>query len=191
MRESLIAIAVVAFLLLMSTGSFAVTVTQVVTANPEWTQTSLFLNAGDTFSVTASGSWAWATCCPPGFVGPDGAPGWDDNNGFITVGEHKGALIGAIEVGGLGESFFRSLPQDHPDFFVVGSNLPSFTAYRSGYLYLGFNDWGFSGNQPAVSDNAGSVTATITSPAPVPEPGTLLLLASGFLGLGAWRRRKT
>ncbi len=94
-----------------------------------------------------------------------------------------GTLIGAITAPRLGESYFRNLPQNDPIYFEVGSSLTSFTAYASGMFYLGFNDWAFPYNQPAVSDNAGFVTAVISEAANVPEPSTVVLLISGLLGL--------
>ena len=81
---------------------------------------------------------------------------------FITTVTH-GSLIGAIAPAGKSESYFRGLEQDDPSFFLVGENLPSFTAFSTGKLYLGFNDWGLPYNNPAVWDNAGSVTANVPS----------------------------
>ena len=81
----------------------------------------------------------------------------------------------------------------------MGSDLPSFTAYSEGKLYLGFNDWGILGNQPAISDNAGSVTATITGGTVVggggpvvPEPisSTLFLIGGATLGFRRFRKSK-
>lgn len=173
----------------MVATAFPVTVN--VSANPEWTSTGIMLNSGDMISITASGSWRHDTCCGP-FYGPDGDPTWLTNQfGFITSAP-MGMLIGAIEDPGRSESYFRSLPQDDPIFFTIGSDLSSFTALVSGMLYLGFNDWAFPGNQPAVSDNAGSVTATIDEVAPVPEPATLIFVGFGLLGVFGFvgRRRK-
>ena len=59
-------------------------------------------------------------------------------------------------------------------------------------IFLGFADgFDFQGATWLYSDNYGSLTSVFeVSTTPVPEPGTLLLLASGLAGLFAWRRRQ-
>mgnify|MGYP000085431415 FL=1 len=45
------------------------------------------------------------------------------------------------------------------------------------------------GSFDAVNFIAGSIEVTGSGPAPVPEPSTILLMASGLLGLAAWRMK--
>ena len=71
-------------------------------------------------------------------------------------------MIGAIAPTGKDDDYFKELGQDNSIFFVVGSDLSSYTSTSGGALYLGFNDYALPGNTPATSDNTGSVTATVT-----------------------------
>lgn len=156
----------------------ATTTSVTVTAKPQWTETPIFLNVGDTLSITASGLWRHDTCCGS-LYGPDGDPLTPTNaNGFMTQ-IPLGKLIGAIAPTGNNDDYFKSLGQNHPDFFEVGSSLTFFQAPTSGKLYLGFNDYALPGNPPATNDNTGSVTATVTTPAAPPPP---VVLVHGWCG---------
>lgn len=178
MRKIPLVVAFASFLLLAVSESVADTFNVTVPAKPEWTETSVSVAPGDTFSITATGAWSIDTCCTPLF-GPDGM--FHDlgllgnTNGFISDPKLTGALIGAIAPPGQNDDYFKSLGQDNPTFFVAGSNLSFFSATVAGKLYLGFNDFGLPDNQPATNDNTGSVSATITIPAPTQSVPVVLV----------------
>lgn len=57
------------------------------------------------------------------------------------------------------------------------------------YYYRGFSDWldgKLNEPEPVVGADIGPVEGPVSH---TPEPGTLLLLASGILGMAAWRKR--
>jgi len=91
------------------------------------------------------------------------------------------------------------------DWWTIGSNQLTITAYNS----LGISQGSFSGlggtGEVAYSsaifngdisylkfhDNGGFVSlSTLRYETPIPEPGTLMLLGTGLLGLGAFRLRR-
>ena len=129
-----------------------------VAANPLWTDTGITLS-GETVSIRASGSWRWAF---GETVGPEGGVVSDASDEWVPNFQH-GQLIAFV-----GDDPF-ALPYNAGNYFAVGS-IGTFSGL-SGKLWLGFNDDRVS---EAVSDNAGSVTATIS----VPDQGTTLLLLS-------------
>lgn len=125
---------------------------------------SLFLYAGQTFTVTADPDDLWILGGPPGREGnADGLPLYPGySQGGLT--DNFGTLVGRIgEVG---------------DFFEIGTNY-SGMASTTGQLYL-FN---FDSNS---FDNEGFITAVAS--VPLPAGGLLLLGALG--GIAALRRRK-
>lgn len=143
-------------------------VTVTVTATQGWVSTGLLVNAGDTISVTASGSWRPGASWP--VVGPDGEVSpWRDNflnltdvgNSIATTDTpHFAALIGYIgnNPPPFGSYTNPSILPDAQRVFLLGSNVTTSAAFQ-GPLWLNFNDDAYSGN---TSDNSGSVTATVS-----------------------------
>jgi hypothetical protein len=153
-----------------------------VPANPLWTDTHMSLNAGDTVSITASGSW---TCGPgEGWFGPDGyqpvggPTTWDR---FLDAGVNQGRLIAYVGSdpyqGHWGDGSF--FPQSF-GYWNIGSS-GQFISSEAGGLWLWFNDDAVS---RSVADNAGSVTAQVSV---VPEPTVTGSLAFGSVLLGLLR----
>jgi hypothetical protein len=109
-----------------------------VKVNPKvaWQDTGLFLPAGSTARISASGNWSpWPLAGL--WSGPEGNEGWQGQVSFIPAS----ALMGRL--GTSGRPFF------------IGTD-SEFTAKDNGQLYLAMNDV-FS----ALWDNAGEMKADI------------------------------
>jgi hypothetical protein len=132
--------------------------------------TDTFLDAGQSFSITASGSWSLDGS---NFFGPNGT-----------------TLYGSANLPGIGSVLFGTLMGQIGSagpYFVVGSSF-SGVAGAAGELFLRVLDNDFS-------NNAGFVTAVITyadtqpTPSPVPLPAGMWLGLTGIAALVAARRR--
>src|ERR1700730_19012487 len=122
------------------------TVTVSVPAIQPWNDTGVFINAGDSVSITATGIIKIAGS-DPGKT-PAGAPGCiTEDDTWLADGLTCWSLIGRIG--------------DNPAFEVGDGT--SFTATSSGELFLSVDDNYFP-------DNSGAWTATITfGPPPCPQ----------------------
>lgn len=102
-------------------------------------------------------------------IGPDGLGGfhcayWDGTEHCLAdVANAQYALVGKVSEATGGE-------------FLVGSNLTG-VSQETGFLYLALNDSHYS-------DNTGSFVVNS-----IPEPSTLLLVATGLAGLATRGRR--
>ena len=161
-----------------------------------WVDTGLYLTAGNTLHISATGEWsAWDI---QGGSGPDGYVGWhwydqffcaDGNNATASLG----ALIGYIgpappQIGSYAGMSFAERSAYIDDMIVVGSEVTA-TVTNTGELFLGQNDDAYSGN---CGDNWGYVTAKIdVGGKQVPElPASALAALPGFGLLGAHIRRR-
>jgi hypothetical protein len=126
-----------------------------------WTNTAITLAAGQTISISASGSWNWGQAVAN--FGPDGDPNTpfgyygDEFEGFDI--EDHGRLIGFVGVDPFQGEWRNGLffPQTS-GYISVGSG-ETFSSPWAGTLWLGFNDDAVNGG---VGDNTGQVTAEIT-----------------------------
>jgi len=146
--------------------------------------TGIHFDAGDIFSVQVDPGDLWSAGALPRWSNADGlthnllATGSDDS------GELAGTLIGTNfglwPQHGLSLPFGTLVGSIGGTFFAIGTNFTG-PAPASGNLLLYYWD---SNN----GDNTQFVTAHVDA-GQVPEPGTLLLIGSGLLGLARARRR--
>jgi len=132
-------LAVLMFLNVIAFISHANSAAIEVYANTKWNNTGVYLNAGQTFSVSANGT-AYYSSKEPG-VSPEGSGGGPATSDYLLAGAERHCLIGKI--GG------RK--------FEVRSSY-SGTAPASGTLYLGMNE---SQYRTDYNDNSGNWTANI------------------------------
>jgi len=146
--------------------------------------TGIHLNLGDVFSVEVDPGDLWNAGNLPRWANADGlthdlyATGSDDS------GQAAGTLIGTTfplwTQHGLSLPYGTLVGSIGSQFFAIGTSFLG-PAPASGNLLLYYWD----GNN---FDNTEYVTATVEA---VPEPGTLLLIGSGLLGLARTRRRRS
>lgn len=109
-------------------------------------------------------------------------------SGPVSIGDYGTGAISPLAASYsplIGQTFFIGDGQGTAGTQVF--NVPA-TATR---LFLGFADGiFFQGTPGAYGDNVGSLTANIALTSPAPEPGTLALLALGFVGLVVGRKKQ-
>jgi YD repeat-containing protein len=163
-RPAGIFVALTLLALALGAGAAEAAVTVTVTANPQWVNTGINVVAGKPLHVTATGAWRYRGGDP--FFGPDGSGayghGWNHAAG-------DGALVAYISQNGLTTTDFYSIPASSR-FFRIGSNFTG-ALPASGRLYLGFNA---DSGGTTLSDNEGSVVATISYSGSAPSLGAVL-----------------
>lgn len=171
------------FFATVAASSHGQSISITVPSDPLWTDSGVYLDSGESVSITASGTWSPAlgqVSGPEGFANTSGS---FDN---FYADANWAALIGYVGAdpyqGNWGDGNF--FPQAS-GYFDIGSG-DQFVSLATGELWLGFNDDAVSED---VGDNYGSVTARVNfNYTPVPEPSVLGLLAVGAAGLVIGRR---
>ena len=152
--------------------------------------TGVFLNAGDPFSVSVDPNDLWNAGDLPRWSNADGLTGDLFATGTDDSGHVAGTLIGQ-DFGlhtqhGLSLPFGTLVGELSGTFFAIGTSF-SGPAPDSGILKLYYWD-------SFAPDNTENVLATlnVNVNTPIPEPASLILMASGLLGFAGyrWRRRK-
>jgi len=101
------------------------------------------------------------------------------------------AAIGINNFGGNIATFSNSTavaPANYSLYEGAGSSLGSFSAVTSAGNYAGSANSGVLFGGSATIGGRSSITYTYTPLAATPEVGSMLLLGSALLGLGAWKR---
>ena len=128
-----------------------------VTASPLWTDTGLYMQAGNEALISATGTWSWGSIPFLDSCGPGGTPGSTSSDVFI-VG-NRGELIAFVGPnpyqGHLGDPNF--FPQS-VGYWSIG-NSGTVTSDKAGELWLGIND---DATSEDINDNSGSLPASIT-----------------------------
>lgn len=177
----------IAFAVLCATASFACAADFVVDAKNNSSSggtavSTIFLNAGDAFTVTVAADDLWSAGALPRWSNADGLVADTYATGSDESGEALGTHIGKNF--GLWNQFSFSAPygalvgEIGGDYYLLGTNFAG-NALNSGTLKLMYWD---SNN----GDNTQFVTAHVNA---VPEPGTMAAAAAGLLALV--RRRKS
>jgi len=147
--------------------------------------TLIHFNVGDVFSVEVDPDDLWNAGALPRWSNADGlthdlfATGTDDSG--QAAGTKIGQDFGLHNQHGLSLPYGTLVGSIGGQFFAIGTSFLG-PAPASGNLLLYYWD---SNN----FDNTEYVTAYVDA-APVPEPGTLLLVGGGLIGLARARRRR-
>jgi len=177
MKKLWLFISVGLFVFAMTTASDAVMIEAYT--NSLWhtpLDTGIMLNSGDTLTVSVDFNDMWSAGNNIGGDRTSNADGlgnpFGHDFGFYTYGNlstRYGTLVGQIGSG---------------DYFVIGTSFNGVVS-DSGALSLIYWDSNYSDNFDSVWADIG-----VTSANPIPEPGALVLLGTGLVGIAAYSKKR-
>jgi hypothetical protein len=154
----------------------------------------LGFGSGDLISLTRLGAFD----CSFGNCGDLslGLGGVFSSSTLLASSDQQYRVMGAIDAGpelnSLTTTLFGDVPLDIPqDFAITGSGVVLSMPIGARYLFVGAYDTFWGDNRDPNNDFAlqiARVNPVLARVNPVPEPGTVVLLSSGLLGLLEWRR---